>query len=115
MNTRLKYQLKAILTPKCWFRLGVVDTGWDKFLWNALDQNKIKIAGKYEAIIDDSKVWIANAPYANGYLECTNHRKTCSRATALYLQDQIECARIIQRLKGMTDTFVLYREHGISF
>lgn len=115
MKLRTKYWLKVFFSPSCWHRLGKVDPIWDEFLWTALDQNKIELVGTYEAIINDVVVWIRNEGYGDGYAISSDEkdRRYCSRATALYLRDQLIIARIFQRLKGPFDDMKVWKETGI--
>ena len=116
MKLHTKYWLKAIISPTTWVRLGKTDPTWDKFLWTALDLNKIELVGRFEAIIDGAVVWIANEGYGDGYGHPIgeNVRLYCSRATALYLRDQLIIARLLQNLKGPFDSMETWRKTGIN-
>jgi len=115
MKLYTKYWLKAIITPSAWLRLGKTDPTWDKFLWTALDLNKIELVGRFEAIIDGTVVWIENKGYGDGYghLVGETTRRYCSRATALYLQDELKIALLIQRLKGPFNSLEVWKEGGL--
>ena len=116
MKLHTKYWLKAIISPTTWVRLGKTDPTWDKFLWTALNLNKIELVGRYEAIIDGAIVWIENEGYGDGrgFLDGEKTKVYCSRATALYLRDQLITARLIQRLKGPFNSKKIWMETDIN-
>ena len=88
-----------------WVRNYRTDRKWDNKLWElASNLQNFKAIGMHHAIIGDSLVWIQNYPYASGLIceDGFGHgRKSCSRATALYLHDQLKKARILLILKGI--------------
>jgi len=111
---RFKYKLKSIFTPMCWIRNGRTNSEWDRFLWTSLINNKIEFIGECEAIINGCVVWHENAPYASGrYGTFMPSPKYCSRATALYLRDELEKELIIQRLKGPYNELEIFEKYEI--
>ncbi len=115
VNLRRKYQIKAFFTPMCWTRNGVTDSLWDSILWKSLEDGKIELVGAYEAIIDGHVVWIENYPYASGRRRMSGRNDLyCSRATALFLHNQLKEALIFQRLKGPFDKHEVFRKTGIQ-
>ena len=118
MKLHTKYKLKVLISPSVWMRRGKADPTWDKFLWIALELNKIEIIGKYEAIIDGVIVWIENVGFSDGTKDCRVGSKEtslyCNRATALYLQDQLKDALLVQRLKGPFDEMEVWKKYRIN-
>ncbi len=113
MNTRLKYKLKVILTPLCWCRSGIIDPQWDQYLWDSIEDGKIEFVGMFQSLINNCKVWTENYPYASGTTIIDGKMLWCSRATALYLHDQLSEAFIFQKLKGPHDELEIFSKHGI--
>lgn len=105
---RFKYFLKTLFVPKSWVRLHKTDKDWDKELWESIQNlNNFTAVGSHNAIINDKIVWIENYPYASGQLSENGYGSkgpSCSRTTALFLQTQVEKARIILLLKGKNET-----------
>lgn len=116
MKLRTKYQLKAIITPGCWLRNNKTDPIWDEWLWTALESNKIEAIGWASAIIDSKEVWIENVPYGNGTTRTLRgvSAKSCSRATALYLIDQLKVALVIQRLSNSLSDLDFFIKYNIN-
>jgi len=116
MNKRLKYKLKAIFTPSCWFgnHRALYNKEWDDWLWNALETSDNIVVGHCSAKINGVEVWYANHPYASGYAYSAMPLKQCSRATAFLLIDTLKATYMIQRLKGPFDRLEFFRAHGIS-
>lgn len=102
------YHVKVLLTPLCWIRNSKIDKEWDSTFRKMLEDGKIEFQTYYEAYIGGYVVWIGNYPYASG---CTSVKEysgritelACSRATALFLGDELKKALIIQKLKGPYD------------
>ena len=114
LTLRRKYQLRVLMNPTLWLRNGATDKKWDKFLWQSLDDGKIEIVGNSEALINKVVVWIDNMPYGSGTFKAKKgHTLYCSRATALYLSDQLVEARILQKLAGPHDKYAILRDHKI--
>lgn len=117
---RLKYLLKAIITPSCWLRVKKTNKEWDNYLWNSLLTDDITIIGSHEILINDCIVWIANAPYASGTLRIrtdfanvdhdTYH---CGRSTSLLLRDELKKAKILFRLRGPHNKYEIIEKYGI--
>ena len=118
MASKFIYTIRAIFTPTCWFRLGHTDRKWDRWLWNALENHEIRIVGYGSALIEDKKVWIENAPYANGFATSSavsrDESRGCSRATALYLEEQIRRARRLQPSFTDDQKMHIFKEYGIN-
>lgn len=106
--SRFKYQLRAIL-PIYWHRQGEFDEEWDNELWNLIKDNQIHFVGNYVAHIGKYQVWISNYPYASGDRRMYDvNGSTCSRATAIYLNQQLKSVKLIQRLKFTKEEQDLY-------
>lgn len=109
MNRKLKrflFKALAIVRPDCWFRVTETNEDWDNRLWDLLETQPIKFIGRYDALIGDTPVWIANHPYASGSSKKVIHGKnspagregveelSCSRATSLLLGRRLRQSRI---------------------
>ena len=115
ISLKTKYLIKVFLTPKCWIRINKYNKQWDKKLWNALVAGKIEYVSRFEAYIDEDVVWISNYPYANGSIRIPGDifdEPLCSRKTALFLQDQLPAARIMQNLRGPHNKIEVYQKTG---
>ena len=115
---KLKYKLKAIFTPMCWTRLYPYNEEWDNWLWNSLEQGTEIVVGNCSSKVNGIELWHANYPYASGhsYEEPDDKASAqCSRATALFLNDELKTAYMIQRLKGPYDRFEFRKKYGIGF
>lgn len=103
---RFLYKVWVVFRPSHWLKLGDIDPEWDNRLWDLLENEPIKFVGKYEALIGDTPVWIANHPYASGTSKASLHgddslashrgvdELNCSRATALLLGRKLKHGRI---------------------
>ena len=117
---KLKYKLKAIFTPMCWTRLYPYNEEWDNWLWNSLEQGTEIVVGNCSSKVNGIELWHANYPYASGHSYEIHHinannSKQCSRATALFLNDELKSAYMIQRLKGPYNRFEFREKYGIGF
>jgi|GEM_PF-4189925 len=77
-KTRLRYWLKALMTPSSWTPIYKRDKVLDKWLWDRMEEgyelyphNPLKgvsdtYVSKAEAEFGGKVFWIENAPYANG-------------------------------------------------
>ena len=98
---RLLYQVIVLFRPSYWIRVAETDHEWDNILWDALESEPIKFVGKYDALVGDLPVWIANHPYASGSIKSGLHKvdgiegdRHCSRATSLLLERKLKHGRI---------------------
>lgn len=93
------------------------DEEWDKWLWGSLEQGTEIVVGYCASKVDGVEVWHANYPYASGHQYIPNEKNSpqCSRATALFLNDELKSAYMIQRLKGPYDRFEFRKKYGIGF
>jgi hypothetical protein len=103
---KFKYQLRIAFKPNYWLRTKKADLAWDKELWAALIRGDIEYVGEFSAVIAGYNVWIENHPYASGTIHILkrNIEKSCSRATALLLADELPKALLMQKIKGIGPT-----------
>lgn len=106
---RAWYTFLVILFPAYWIRtVSSYNEAWDIWLWNALIDGKTDFVGEYEAVIDDTPVWIANHPYASGTSVADTGIDVhgCSRVTAMLLRRSLPAGRVISKLKYGNETSV---------
>lgn len=98
--SKLKYQLKVLVRPWLWHRTYSTNKHYDLWLWESLVKpNPIKPLvrkhsglSRFAVLINGKEVWKSNVPHANGcwFANDTLKARSCSRATALLLQEKLE-------------------------
>jgi hypothetical protein len=82
-----------------------------------LENSEIEYLNSYKAFIGGYVVWIENLPYASGSLETKGlHSEStllsCSRKTALFLNDSLESVRLVQELRDPHNRHEVYEKTG---
>lgn len=106
---KLKLQLEVLFSPKLWMRLTKVNKGYDKWLWDKMEEGchriepymfseQLGIKSKCSVLFAGKQIWTVNAPYADGTYDPVRNQQYFmpSRATALrfrrmytaYIQEQ---------------------------
>jgi hypothetical protein len=103
---KFKYQLRVVFKPTYWLRIKRINLAWDKELWGALIRGDIEYVGEFSAVIAGHNVWIENHPYASGTIHLLKRKteKSCSRATALLLSEELPKALLMQKISGIGPT-----------
>jgi hypothetical protein len=57
--------LKVLFTPSCWLQHADFSSAWDHQLNSLMATNKFIVESPYTARLGQSRVWIANHPYAS--------------------------------------------------
>ena len=87
MSKDLKYKIKALLTPWCWFQNEQYSEAWDRKLRGLMETHKFIERDTCYAEIGGCLMWTANHPYASFKLLPANVRP--SRATILMAMDKM--------------------------
>ena len=61
----MKYWLKVIFTPTCWFAVGRFSLEWDRKLNQLMQEHTFEQIDEYTAKLGEYCVWLKNHPYAS--------------------------------------------------
>ena len=110
-NKHLKYQLKVLFTPSCWFQVKPYSEKWDNklnsLLKNPFLYNVTQFEGTLYDELNDKKyiIWIENHPYGSFVYNHTRPKRTTILKAMDLLKNFINKANDDDDYKNVTITF----------